>query len=68
MCDTVTRKQKREVGLVMPVKFKCMAKKTEVCKDLAPPRNGDEEKFNYFELNVTDFEVIHSVFLFAYFT
>ena len=40
---TVTRKRKREMGLIVPARFKCMAKKKNICEDIAQG-TGEEKK------------------------
>ena len=52
---TVTKKQKREMGLVVPVRFKCMAKKKTFANILHKELVKKKNKYNYFELNVLDF-------------
>ena len=49
---TVTGKRKREVGLVVPGKFKCMAKKCKLHEELLKKKM----KYNYLKLKVNDFE------------
>ena len=51
---TVTGKQKREMGLVVAARFKCMAKKKMFAKILHKDLMKKKNKYSYFELNVVD--------------
>ena len=48
--------KKKEVGLVIPGKFKCTAKKQKFGKILHQELLKKKNKYNYFELDVMDFE------------
>ena len=52
---TVTGKRKRDMGLVVPARFNCMAKKKAFAKILLMELVKKRNKYSYFELNVVDF-------------
>ena len=55
VAPTVTGKQKREMDLVVPARFKCMAKKKTFAKILHEELVKKKNKYSYFELNGVEF-------------